>query len=94
LEAAAREAKARGFDQFTTTLLESTHQNHTLIKEMGQRIAGEIGIPFYYEDFRKGVKTGIQISRLWGCTANNIAVAYTSEKERFFEPIRRNKRKD
>src|SRR5512136_147404 len=39
LEAAAREAKARGFDQFTTTLLESTHQNHALIRETGERVA-------------------------------------------------------
>jgi predicted adenine nucleotide alpha hydrolase (AANH) superfamily ATPase len=30
LEATAREAKGRGFDAFSTTLLQSTHQNHAV----------------------------------------------------------------
>src|SRR5512136_808381 len=38
LEATAREAKDRSFDGFSTTLLQSTHQNHALIKETGERI--------------------------------------------------------
>src|SRR4030042_5716523 len=50
LEATAQGGKKEGFDGFSTTLLQSTHQNHALIKETGERVAQEIGIPFYYED--------------------------------------------
>src|SRR4030043_393731 len=58
LEATAREAKKEAFDGFSTTLLQSTYQNHDLIKETGDRMAKEIGIPFYYEDFRQGWRRG------------------------------------
>jgi len=94
LEAAAREAKAKGFDQFTTTLLESTHQNHTLIKETGEKIATEIGIPFYYEDFRKGVKAGVQISKAIGLYRQQYCGCIYSEKERFAQPKKRGKEND
>ena len=56
LEATAQEAKNKGFDAFSTTLLESAHQNHALIKETGERMGKEVGILFYYEDFRQGEK--------------------------------------
>ena len=32
LEATAKEAKKNGFDQFSTTLLQSAHQDHVLIR--------------------------------------------------------------
>jgi predicted adenine nucleotide alpha hydrolase (AANH) superfamily ATPase len=86
LEAAAIEAKARGFDQFTTTLLESTHQNHTLIRETAEKIANEIGIPFYYEDFRKGVKAGVQVSKAMGLYRQQYCGCIYSEKERYMRP--------
>ena len=86
LEAAAKEAKSRGFEQFTTTLLESTHQNHALIRETGMRIAGETGIPFYYEDFRKGVKTGVHISKSMGLYRQQYCGCIYSEKERYMRP--------
>ena len=48
----ARRAHERGFDAFTTTLLVSPHQNHELIREVGDRAAAEAGTPFLYRDFR------------------------------------------
>jgi predicted adenine nucleotide alpha hydrolase (AANH) superfamily ATPase len=83
LEATAREAKVRGFDHFTTTLLESTHQNHPLIRETGERVASEMGIPFYYEDFRKGVKVGVQVSKAMGLYRQQYCGCIYSEKERY-----------
>ena len=85
LEAAAREAKQQGFDQFSTTLLQSTHQNHTLIRETGERIAKEVGIPFYYEDFRQGWKRGVEVSKAMGLYRQQYCGCIYSEKERFLQ---------
>ena len=49
-------AKKNDFNGFTTTLLISPYQDHELIKEIGEKIAKEKDIEFYYEDFRKGFK--------------------------------------
>jgi four helix bundle protein len=86
LEAAAREAKGRGFDAFSTTLLQSTHQNHAVIKETGERIAQEVGIPFYYEDFRQGWRRGLEVSKSLGLYRQQYCGCIYSEKERFFKP--------
>jgi hypothetical protein len=86
LEATAKEAKERGFDQFTTTLLESTHQDHRLIKETGETVSKETGIPFYYKDFRKGVRNGVQISKAMGLYRQQYCGCIYSEKERYMRP--------
>ncbi len=86
LEATAREAKKSGFDQFTTTLLQSTHQNHQLIRETGERIAKEVGIPFYYEDFRQGWRRGVEVSKSIGLYRQQYCGCIYSEKERFLRP--------
>lgn len=49
-------AKENGFSAFTTTLLISPYQNHGLVKDIGEAIAGKKGVEFYYEDFRKGFR--------------------------------------
>ena len=56
LERTAQFAKENGFNSFTTTLLISPYQKHDLIKEIGNKIALERGLEFYYEDFRTGFK--------------------------------------
>jgi four helix bundle protein len=83
LESSAREAKGRGFDAFSTTLLQSTHQNHARIKETGERIAQEVGIPFYYEDFRRGWRRGLEVSKSLGLYRQQYCGCIYSEKERF-----------
>jgi hypothetical protein len=85
LEAAAREAKKSGFDQFSTTLLQSTHQNHALIRETGERIAKEVGVPFYYEDFRQGWRRGVEVSKAMGLYRQQYCGCIYSEKERFLQ---------
>ena len=66
LEAAAREAKQSRFDSFSTTLLYSIFQKHDLIREMGERIAEEVGHLFHYEDFRRGWREGVKVSKAMG----------------------------
>jgi len=51
-------AKANGFDAFTTTLLISPYQDHEKVKKIGEEIASEKGVQFYYQDFRHGFKDG------------------------------------
>ena len=83
LEAAAREAKKEPFDAFSTTLLYSIYQKHDLIKEIGERVAGEVGIPFYYEDFRPGWRKGVEVSKALGLYRQQYCGCIYSEKERF-----------
>jgi predicted adenine nucleotide alpha hydrolase (AANH) superfamily ATPase len=86
LESTAREAKEKGFDQFSTTLLQSAHQDHVLIRETAEGIAREIGIPFYYEDFRPGWKRGVEVSRAMGLYRQQYCGCIYSEKERYMQP--------
>jgi len=85
LEATAIEAKKEGFDRFSTTLLQSTHQNHALIRETGEHLGREIGIPFYYEDFRQGWKKGVEVSKAMGLYRQQYCGCIYSEKERFMK---------
>jgi len=87
LETTAREAKNKAFDGFSTTLLQSTHQNHALIKETGERVAQEIGIPFYYEDFRQGWKKGVEVSKAMGLYRQQYCGCIYSEKERYLKKM-------
>jgi len=91
LEATARVAKEKGFDQFSTTLLQSSHQDHQLIKETGERIARENGIPFYYEDFRPGWRRGFEVSKEMGLYRQQYCGCIYSEKERFAKTARKKK---
>jgi predicted adenine nucleotide alpha hydrolase (AANH) superfamily ATPase len=58
LSETAKFAKDNGFDAFTTTLLISPYQDHKKIRKIGEAIAKEKAIGFYYEDFRPGFKDG------------------------------------
>ena len=85
LEATAREAKEKGFDRFSTTLLQSTYQDHPLIRETGEQIAREIGIPFHYEDFRPGWRKGLDVSKAMGLYRQQYCGCIYSEKERYMK---------
>lgn len=83
LEAAAKLAKKSGFDYYSSTLLYSKLQKHDLIKEIADGISRKIGIPFYYEDFRNGWKTGIELSKEMGLYRQQYCGCIYSEAERF-----------
>jgi four helix bundle protein len=54
-----------------------------LIKETGERVAKEVEIPFYYEDFRQGWKRGVEVSKAMGLYRQQYCGCVYSEKERF-----------
>jgi len=56
-----------------------------LIKETGERIAKDVGIPFYYEDFRQGWKRGVEVSKAMGLYRQQYCGCIYSEKERFLQ---------
>jgi len=84
LETTAQMAKTGGFDAFTTTLLYSKHQNHTLIKEIGESLAKQFSVPFHYEDFREWWQEGIRESKAMGLYRQQYCGCIYSEKERYW----------
>jgi predicted adenine nucleotide alpha hydrolase (AANH) superfamily ATPase len=54
LEKTAQVAARQGFGAFTTTLLISPHQDQELIRRIGEEVAAQYDIEFYFENFRRG----------------------------------------
>lgn len=63
LNYAAIIAKKGGFDYFSSTLLYSKFQKHDLLIQIGEDVAKKNGVKFYYDDFRKYWKEGIELSK-------------------------------
>ncbi len=84
LQAAALAAQQARCEAFSATLLYSRFQKHDLIREIGEQIGQETGVPFYYEDFRPGWQEGINESRRLGLYRQNYCGCIYSEKERFY----------
>jgi epoxyqueuosine reductase len=84
LQSAARIARRGRFDAFSTTLLYSKFQKHDLIRSIAAGIAREVGIPFYYCDFREGWKEGIAESKRLAMYRQPYCGCIFSEKERFY----------
>lgn len=79
----AKQAKALGFAAFTTSLLVSPYQKHELIHEIGEKIASEEGIPFYYIDFRPGWNEGVAVSKELELYRQPYCGCIFSEQERY-----------
>jgi predicted adenine nucleotide alpha hydrolase (AANH) superfamily ATPase len=75
LKEAAQQAKAQGMENFSTTLLVSPYQDQDILKKIGETVAEEEQIDFYYEDFRPGFRKahnkakamGLYCQRYCGC---------------------------
>ena len=85
LYATAKLAKHGRFDAFSSTLLYSKFQKHDLIGAIGHSVAKSVGIDFFYEDFRKGWKTGIETSKALNMYRQQYCGCIYSEKERYFK---------
>ena len=85
LKYAAIIAKKGNFDFFTTTLLYSKFQKHDLIKEIGESLAKEYGIKFYYEDFREYWKEGIKLSQENQMYRQQYCGCIYSERDRYLK---------
>lgn len=80
---AASYAKEQNFDAFTTTLLISPYQKHELIKRIGEKIGGDLGIKFFYDDFRPGFYEGKDEAKGMGLYSQKYCGCIFSEKERY-----------
>jgi predicted adenine nucleotide alpha hydrolase (AANH) superfamily ATPase len=52
LRQSARVARERGLDAVSTTLLVSRHQDHDLVRRVGEECAESEGVEFLYRDWR------------------------------------------
>jgi len=82
LRSTAREARRRKSDAFSTTLLFSIYQKHDLLRQVGERIGEEEGVPFLYRDLRPGWEEGGRGYRETGLYRQNYCGCIFSEKER------------
>jgi predicted adenine nucleotide alpha hydrolase (AANH) superfamily ATPase len=73
------------YDGYTTTLLYSKYQKHDLIREIGENLSRQLGIFFYYQDFRTGWAEGVKISKELGMYRQSYCGCIYSEKERFYK---------
>lgn len=86
LKKAAQMAKKGNFDAFSTTLLVSPFQKHELIKEIGENLALQYGVPFYYEDFRTGFKEATIKSKELEMYRQQYCGCIYSERDRYYRP--------
>jgi hypothetical protein len=84
LRSTALTARHGKFDGFSSTLLYSKFQKHDLIREIGEAVGRDTGVPFYYEDFRSGWKEGVETSKHLGLYRQQYCGCIYSEKERFY----------
>ncbi len=83
LKTTALMAKRGKFDAFSSTLLYSKFQKHDVIQSIGGAVGQEVGIPFFYEDFRAGWQEGVQTSKQLGIYRQQYCGCIYSEKERY-----------
>ena len=83
LEKTARVAAEGGFDAFTTTLLISPHQDQATIRQIGEEVAKEWGVEFYFENFRRGWSERGRLTREHGLYRQQYCGCIYSEWERY-----------
>jgi predicted adenine nucleotide alpha hydrolase (AANH) superfamily ATPase len=83
LEKTAQTAQERGFEFFSTTLLYSKYQNHSLIKNQGDNLSGKKPVSFIYRDFREGWQSGIDESVSLALYRQPYCGCIYSEQERY-----------
>ena len=84
LERTAREAKARGFDCFATTLTVSPLKNAKLINTIGFAVAEEVGVKYLPSDFKKrgGYLHSVRLSEKYGLYRQDYCGCAFSKAER------------
>jgi predicted adenine nucleotide alpha hydrolase (AANH) superfamily ATPase len=73
----------KGYDGFTTTLLISPHQQHELLREIGNIVAGEKGVEFLYADLRKRYSDSRHITKPMDLYRQQYCGCIYSEWERY-----------
>ena len=83
LERTAHTAAQREFDAFSTTLLISPHQDQQAIRSIGESISRQTGIPFLFENFRRGWAERNRLTREHDLYCQQYCGCIYSEWERF-----------
>jgi len=84
----ARRAVEGGFGAFTTTLLSSAHQNHDLVRRIGEEAAEQSGSAFLYADWRPLAERGHERARKMHLYMQSYCGCIFSEYERFADTAR------
>jgi predicted adenine nucleotide alpha hydrolase (AANH) superfamily ATPase len=82
LKVTAAQAKEKGFDYFSTTLLVSPYQDQGSLKKIGCDIAADEGVKFHYEDFRPGFRRAHDEAKALGVYCQKYCGCIYSEIER------------
>jgi predicted adenine nucleotide alpha hydrolase (AANH) superfamily ATPase len=82
LKKTAEIAKANNIEAFTSTLLVSPYQDQSMLKIIGDDIAKEYALNFYYEDFRPGFRQAHKEAKEQGIYCQNYCGCLYSEIER------------
>ncbi|MFC1942877.1 epoxyqueuosine reductase QueH [Chloroflexota bacterium] len=83
LSKTAETASDNSFGAFTTTLLISPHQQHELIREIGNKIAEAKGIEFLYADIRKRYSDSRHLTKPLNLYRQQYCGCIYSEWERY-----------
>ena len=83
LEKTAQVAAGQGFDALTTTLLISPHQDQGLIRQIGEEVAVQHGIEFYFENLRRGWSERGRLTREHDLYRQQYCGCIYSEWERY-----------
>ena len=83
LKKTAKAAREEEFTHFSTTLLVSPYQDQEILRKIGNDIAQEEQIDFYYEDFRPGFKEAHDLAKKLGIYCQKYCGCIYSEIERY-----------
>lgn len=92
LEETAKKAAESGVEAFTTTLLYSRYQRHEAIRQIGEELAQQYGVQFFYEDFRTGWQQGIDMAIEMELYRQPYCGCIYSEQERYDKKFRKKKK--
>lgn len=92
IDRAAKTAAELGHDAFTTTLLYSRYQQHELIRREGELAAQRHGVRFLYDDYRRGWRHGIDVSKEMGLYRQQYCGCIYSEKDRYLSAPARSRK--
>lgn len=82
LERAAQVAAEDNFNAFTTTLLISPYQDQAAIRSIGEEIGRSVGVPFLFENFRRGWAERGRLTKEYGLYRQQYCGCLYSEWER------------
>jgi len=83
LQAAAQKAVELGCDTISTSLLISPYQQHKRLRELGEAVAAQYSLRFFYRDWRPHFRAGQTAAREMGLYMQKYCGCVYSEKERY-----------